>query len=163
MKGIIHIRIDDRLIHGQVATRWSTGLGAGRIMVANDAVAADDMQKGILRMVAPPGIATSIISKEKAATNILAGKYATQKVLMVLKSPMDALDLMDKGLEIKEINVGNMAKREGTVQIKKSISITEEEYKAFKELLNRGVKLTARMVPDEADVLLEGFLNKVSF
>lgn len=163
MKGIIHIRIDDRLIHGQVATRWSTGLGVGRIMVANDAVAADDMQKGILRMVAPPGIATSIISKKKAATNILAGKYATQKVLMVLKNPMDALDLMDKGLEIKEINVGNMAKREGTVQIKKSISITEEEYKAFKELLNRGVKLTARMVPDEADVLLEGFLNKVSF
>lgn len=163
MKGIIHIRIDDRLIHGQVATRWSTGLGVGRIMVANDEVAADSMQKGILRMVAPPGIATSIISKEKAATNILAEKYATQKVLMVLKNPMDALDLMDRGLEIKEINVGNMAKREGTVQIKKSISITEEEYKAFKELLNRGVKLTARMVPDEADVLLEGFLNKVSF
>ena len=163
MKGIVHIRIDDRLIHGQVATRWSTGLGVGRIMVANDAVAADDMQKGILRMVAPPGIATSIISKEKAATNILAGKYATQKVLMVLKNPMDALDLMDKGLEIKEINVGNMAKREGTVQIKKSISVTEDEYKAFKELLNRGVKLTARMVPDEADVLLEEFLNKASF
>ncbi|MGG7178475.1 PTS system mannose/fructose/N-acetylgalactosamine-transporter subunit IIB [Clostridium paraputrificum] len=163
MKGIVHIRIDDRLIHGQVATRWSTGLGVGRIMVANDAVAADDMQKGILRMVAPPGIATSIISKEKAATNILAGKYAAQKVLMVLKNPMDALDLMDKGLEIKEINVGNMAKREGTVQIKKSVSVTEEEYKAFKELLNRGVKLTARMVPDEADILLDEFLSKASF
>ncbi|MGL4106907.1 PTS system mannose/fructose/N-acetylgalactosamine-transporter subunit IIB [Clostridium sp. LP20] len=163
MKGIVHIRIDDRLIHGQVATRWSTGLGVGRIMVANDAVAADDMQKGILRMVAPPGIATSIISKEKAATNILAGKYAAQKVLMVLKNPMDALDLMDKGLEIKEINVGNMAKREGTVQIKKSVSVTEEEYKAFKELLDRGVKLTARMVPDEADILLDEFLSKASF
>ena len=44
MKGIIHIRIDDRLIHGQVATRWSTGLGASRIMVANDEVAVDEMQ-----------------------------------------------------------------------------------------------------------------------
>lgn len=163
MKGIIHIRIDDRLIHGQVATRWSTGLGVSRIMVANDEVAADEMQKGILRMVAPPGISTSIISKEKAATNILNEKYATQKVLMVLKNPMDALDLMDKGLEIKEINVGNMAKRDGTVQIKKSISVTEEEYKAFKELMNRGVKLTARMVPDEADVKLDQFLSKVSF
>lgn len=163
MKGIIHIRIDDRLIHGQVASRWSTGLGASRIMVANDEVELDEMQKGILRMVAPPGIATSIISKEKAATNILAGKYATQKVLMVLKNPMDALDLMDKGLEIKEINVGNMGKRDNTVQIKKSISITEEEYNAFKELMDRGVKLTARMVPDEADVLLDKFLCKASF
>lgn len=163
MKGIIHIRIDDRLIHGQVAARWSTGLGASRIMVANDQVAADEMQKGILRMVAPPGIATSIISKEKAATNILAGKYANQKVLLVLKSPTDALDLMDRGLEIKEINVGNMAKRDNTVQIKKSLSITKEEFEDFKELMNRGVRLTARMVPDESEVLLENFLNKVSF
>lgn len=132
-------------------------------MVANDEVAADEMQKGILRMVAPPGIATSIISKEKAVTNILADKYAAQKVLMVLKNPIDALDLMEKGLEIKEINVGNMAKRDETVQIKKSISITKEEYDAFKELMNRGVKLTARMVPDEADVLLDEFLKKASF
>lgn len=163
MKGIIHIRIDDRLIHGQVAARWSTGLGASRIMVANDQVAADEMQKGILRMVAPPGIATSIISKEKAATNILSGKYANQKVLLVLKSPKDALNLMDRGLEIKEINVGNMAKRDNTVQIKKSLSITKEEFEDFKELMNRGVRLTARMVPDESEVLLENFLSKVSF
>ena len=163
MKGIIHIRIDDRLIHGQVAARWSTGLGASRIMVANDEVAADEMQKGILRMVAPPGIATSIISKKKAATNILAEKYANQKVLLVLKSPKDALDLMDRGLEIKEINVGNMAKRDNTVQIKKSLSITKEEFEDFKELMNRGVRLTARMVPDESEVLLENFLSKVSF
>ena len=160
---IVLLRVDERLIHGQVATRWSTGLGVSRIMVANDEVAADEMQKGILRMVAPPGIATSIISKEKAATNILADKYEAQKVLMVLKNPIDALDLMEKGLEIKEINVGNMAKRDETVQIKKSISITKEEYDAFKELMNRGVKLTARMVPDEADVLLDEFLKKASF
>lgn len=163
MKGIIHVRIDDRLIHGQVATRWSTGLGVSRIMVANDAVANDEMQKGILRMVAPPGIATSIITKETTAKNILAEKYAAQKVLMVLKNPMDAIDLMDRGLEIKEINVGNMAKRDDTVQIKKSVSVTEEEYHAFKTLMDRGVKLTARMVPDEPETLLNEFLSKASF
>ncbi|RDY29383.1 PTS mannose/fructose/sorbose transporter subunit IIB [Romboutsia weinsteinii] len=158
MKGIIHIRIDDRLIHGQVATRWSTGLGATRIMVANDQVAADEMQKNILRMVAPPGIATSIISKETAANNILAGKYATQKVLIVLKNPMDALDLIDRGLEITDINVGNMAKRDDTTQIKKSISVTDEEVKAFKSLMDKGVNLTARMVPDEPETLLSKYL-----
>ena len=158
MKGIIHIRIDDRLIHGQVATRWSTGLGATRIMVANDQVAADEMQKNILRMVAPPGIATSIISKETAANNILAGKYATQKVLIVLKNPMDALDLIDRGLEITDINVGNMAKRDDTTQIKKSISVTDEVVKAFKSLMDKGVNLTARMVPDEPETLLSKYL-----
>ena len=52
MKGFVHIRIDDRLIHGQVATRWSTGLKVNRIMVIDDAVAANDNEKAILRMAA---------------------------------------------------------------------------------------------------------------
>lgn len=160
MKGIIHVRIDDRLIHGQVATRWSTGLGVSRIMVANDEVANDEMQKGILRMVAPPGINTSIIAKDTAVNNILAEKYAAQKVLMVLKNPMDAIYLIEKGLDIKEINVGNMALRDNTTQIKRSISVTKEEIEAFRKLMDMGVKLTSKMVPDEADSLLKDFMDK---
>lgn len=163
MQGIVHVRIDDRLIHGQVAGRWSTGLKVNRIMVPNDAVANDDMQKSILRMVAPTGISTSIISKDKAAENILAGKYANQRVLMVLKNPMDILYLIEKGLDIKEVNVGNIASRENTVQIKKSISITKEEFDAFKKLESLNVKMTAMMVPDEAEVPFANFLNKADF
>lgn len=160
MKGIIHVRIDDRLIHGQVATRWSTGLGASRIMVANDEVAHDEMQKGILRMVAPPGINTSIITKDTAIKNILAEKYAAQKVLMVLKNPMDALYLIENGLDIKSINVGNMAKRDDATQIKRSVSVTKEEVEAFRKLMEKGVEITSIMVPDESPSYLKDFLDK---
>lgn len=80
MKGFVNIRIDDRLIHGQVATRWSTGLRATRIMVIDNDVANDDVQKSVLRMAAPSGISTSIITEEKAITNIKAGKYENQRV-----------------------------------------------------------------------------------
>lgn len=160
MKGIIHIRIDDRLIHGQVASRWSTGLKATRIMVINDEVANDDIQKSVLRMVAPVGISTSIITKEKAVNNISAGKYEGQRVLVVLKSPVDVLNLIESGLDIKEVNVGNMANRKNTVQIKRSVNVTPEEVEAFRELISLGVKLTAKMVPDESDSLLEDFLAK---
>lgn len=160
MKGIIHIRIDDRLIHGQVASRWSTGLKATRIMVINDQVANDDIQKSVLRMVAPVGISTSIITREKAVNNISAGKYDGQRVLVVLKSPLDVLNLIENGLDIKEVNVGNMANRDNTVQIKRSVNVTPEEVDAFRKLLSLGVKLTAKMVPDEADSLLEDFLVK---
>lgn len=160
MKGIIHIRIDDRLIHGQVASRWSTGLKATRIMVINDEVANDDIQKSVLRMVAPVGISTSIITKEKAVNNISAGKYEGQRVLVVLKSPIDVLKLIESGLDIKEVNVGNMANRKNTVQIKRSVNVTPEEVEAFRKLISLGVKLTAKMVPDESDSLLEDFLVK---
>lgn len=158
MNGIVHIRIDDRLIHGQVANRWAAEFRATRILIPNDKVAGDETQKQILRMAAPGGINTSLISVEKAANNINDGKYSSQKVLMVAKSPVDLLRLNDMGVEFSEINVGNMGKRDGAKQIKKSVSILPEEEAAFKELISRGIKITAQMVPDEAAPLLKDLL-----
>ena len=83
MKGFVHIRIDDRLIHGQVATRWSTGLKVNRIMVIDDAVAANDNEKAILRMAAPAGVNTSILPLEKAVANIKNGNYDGQRVMLI--------------------------------------------------------------------------------
>lgn len=158
MQGIIHIRIDDRLIHGQVATRWTAETKATRILIPNDQVAVDDTQKQILRMAAPSGVNTSLITVEKAASNILAGKYASQRVLLVVKSPLDIVRLKQLGLDIKEFNVGNMAKRDNTKQIKRSISITDEEKQAFEQLINDGVKITAQMVPDENAPLIKDLI-----
>lgn len=149
MNGIVHVRIDDRLIHGQVATRWTAELKATRILVPNDEVAVNEVQKQILRMACPDGVNTSLISVDKAIENINAGKYASQKVLVVAKSPIEILHMIENGVDIKVLNVGNMAKRDNARQIKKSISITPEEEQAFKALLAKGIEITAQMVPDE--------------
>ena len=87
MPGIVAIRIDDRLIHGQVVAYWSNSLKLTRIMVANDDVAVDDMRKSVLRMAAPAGIKTSIIPVERAAKQILEGKYAGQRVFLIVNKP----------------------------------------------------------------------------
>ena len=142
MEGIIHIRIDDRLIHGQVATQWTNDLGATRIMAINDEVATNPTLKTVLRMAAPPNVSTSIITRETAVTNIKAGKYTGQKVLVVVKSPFDILYLIDQGLDIKTVNVGNMSARENTEHLRPTISVTPEEKEAFKELLDKGVEIT---------------------
>lgn len=63
MEGIIHVRIDDRMIHGQVATQWSGRLSATRIMVINDAIVNNDMRKSIVRMAAPGNVSTSILGR----------------------------------------------------------------------------------------------------
>lgn len=155
MEGIIHIRIDDRLIHGQVATQWTNELGATRIMVINDMISNDSMQKSVLRLAAPPNVSTSIISRETAYTNISSGKYKGQKVLIVVRSPFDILSLLNMGLDIKKINVGNMSTRENTTHLKATVSVTPEEKAAFKELIDRGVEVTAIMVPSEPKLYLK--------
>ena len=160
MKGIVHIRIDDRLLHGQVVAFWSNSLQISRVMVINDEVANDELQKTFLRMVAPANIRTSILGKETAVKNILNEKYLGQRVMIIVKNPKDILDLMDLGLHIKEVNVGNMAARKDTIQIKRSVSITNDELGNFLQLEKRGVLLTAMMVPDEGKNYLKDYLKK---
>lgn len=155
MEGIIHIRIDDRLIHGQVATQWTNELGATRIMVINDEIAKNDVQKTVLRMAAPPNVATSIISKETAATNIKSNKYRGQKVLIVVKSPVDLVDLINLGLPIKKVNVGNMSVREETRHVRPTVSINPQEEQAFHQLIDQDVEITTIMVPGDNTIYLK--------
>lgn len=157
---IIHVRIDDRLIHGQVAVVWTNTVGANRIMVVNDKAAADDMQKSILRMATPPGIKLSVLTVEKAVTRIKKGRYDNDKVFMVLKSPKDFLKLIREGIEIKQVNVGNMAKTKDTIQIKKTVNITKEDLDVFVQLKEVGVKVTARMLPNEDENNIMDFIKE---
>lgn len=155
MKGIIHIRIDDRLIHGQVAMFWTNELHASRIMVINDEVANNDMQKSLLRMAAPSNVATSIITREKAVENISNDKYDGQRVLIVVKSPVDILYLVEHGLNVTSLNVGNMSGRDNTTSIRQNINVTTEEMAAFEQLLAKGVEITTIMTPNDTKTYLK--------
>jgi Phosphotransferase system, mannose/fructose/N-acetylgalactosamine-specific component IIB len=106
---LIHLRIDDRLIHGQVTVSWSKHVGAQRIVVANDEVAKDEIQKSLLPLAAPPGVEVTISSIEKANKHLEDNK----KTFLLVKNPYDALRLLEDGVEIKEINLGNMGYSEG--------------------------------------------------
>ena len=83
MKGIIHVRIDDRMIHGQVATQLTNQLSANRIMVINNEVANDDVKKAVVRLAAPPNVRTSIITREVAVKNILSVNMKDKKFLLL--------------------------------------------------------------------------------
>lgn len=158
MEGINNVRIDDRLIHGQVATMWTNKLGVNRLMVVNDEVANNKIQKDMLRLATPAGVASSIITTEKALNNIGAGKYKGQNVLLIVKSPVDLLPFVDRGFEFPTINVGNMSRRPETRVLKPNISVNLEEEKAFHVLLDAGIEITTIMTPDDKKTYLKDIL-----
>lgn len=82
---IIGVRIDGRLIHGQVANLWVTKLSITRILVVDDEVAMNTVEKSGLKLATPAGVKLSVLPIEKAAENILAGKYDSQRLLIVAK------------------------------------------------------------------------------
>ena len=155
---IIHVRIDERLIHGQVATVWTNSLGCNRIMVINDEACNSETQKYVLKLATPPSVSLSVLTIEKAVTRIKEGKYDNDKVFVIFKNPKDCVRIMEKGIEIPFINVGNMSTKDGTTSVKKSVNVSKEDVEAFRKLNSLGVKITARMIPNEPDI---NFMNLI--
>ena len=146
---IIGVRIDGRLIHGQVANLWTTKLNITRIMVVDDEVAKNDIEKSGLKLATPPGVKLSVLPIEKAANNILAGKYDSQRLLIIAREPDRLLKLVELGVPIEEINVGNMSQTNETRSITKSINVVDQDVEVFNKLQAKGVRLVAQMFPSD--------------
>lgn len=123
---IIATRIDGRLIHGQVANLWTTTkLNISRIMIIDDAVAQNDIEKQGLKLACPPGVKLSILPIDKAANNIKEGKYDTRRLLIVARRPENFLRLVEYGVSLPEHNVGNMSQTPETRSVTRSINVVE--------------------------------------
>ena len=131
---ILLTRIDNRLVHGQVATQWNSTLGSNLILVANDDVASNTMRQNLMKMAAPAGVATRFFSLQKT-------------IFIVAETPEDVLTLVKGGVPIKKVNIGNMHMSEGKRQVATSVAVNDEDVAAFKELQELGVELEIRRVP----------------
>lgn len=148
MPNILLTRVDNRLIHGQVGVTWVNHLGANLILVANDEVAEDPVQQSLMDMVVPDAIQTRFFSIDKTI-KVIHKAADRQKIFLVCRTPQDALKLVKGGVPIKELNIGNMHFSEGKEQIASTVSVDEDDKKTIRELLDLGIKVEVRRVPDE--------------
>lgn len=141
---IKHLRIDTRLIHGQVAVSWMNHIGAKEIIVCNDVVAHDRIQKMALPMAAR-GTPVKVLTIEE--TIAYAKEHEADTLFVICKFPSDALAVVNSGLEIKEINVGTAAPVQGTKykMITKTIAATEEDAQIYKQLADHFGGLSSRI------------------
>ena len=155
---IVHSRIDERLIHGQVAMVWTNTVSATRIAVVNDEAVKDEMIIAGLKMAKPAGVKLSILSKKKAVEKFNSDVYDNEKVFLITKNLEDMQFLVENNVKTGTVNVGNIAKREGSVQIKKSVYVTQEDIDSIHKLLDIGVSVTAQMIPMESDQSITNYL-----
>ncbi len=155
MPKILLTRIDNRLIHGQVGVTWVNHLGANLIVVVNDEVAKDEIQQNLMEMGVPDSIGTRFFTVQKTI-DVIHRAADDQLIFIVCKTPEDVLKLVEGGVPIKKVNIGNLHFKEGKQQITSTVSIDENDKKAFRKLRDLGVSLEIRRVPDEkveADIL----------
>ena len=133
MPNILLTRIDNRLIHGQVATQWSSYLGANLLLVANDKVAGDPMRQGLMDMAAPAGAQTRYFTIEKTI-NIIGKAADRQLIFIICENPQDVLKLVEGGVPIKKVNIGNMHMAEGKRQVAGVVAVDDADVAAFTKL-----------------------------
>lgn len=146
------VRIDDRLIHGQVATVWAKEANAERIIVCSDEVEKDPIRKQLLLQVGPPGIKVSVVGIDKAIRVYNNPKYEKDTVFLLFVCPQDVLRLVEGGVPIKSVNIGGMAFKTGKTQITKAVSVDESDIEAFKKLNDMGIELEIRPVATDKKV-----------
>jgi PTS system mannose-specific IIB component len=157
---IVLARIDDRLIHGQVATVWSKVTGCDRIIVCDDEVAKDKIRATLLKQVAPPGIKSHVVSIDKAARVCNNPKYEDTKALLLFTNPTSVLRLIEGGVDIKSVNIGGMSFKEGKQQITGAVSVNDEDIESFKKLNEKGIELEIRKVDTDKRVMLMDVLKE---
>jgi len=147
------VRVDDRLIHGQVTVGWRQHLRYTEIWVVDDLVRADPFLPDVLRLSAPDGVSVRVYGVEEAAaawSRAVREPAAGRKVLLLAKQPQSVLVLIEAGLPLSHLNVGNLAARPGSRRAFKAISLTPEHIAALDALAGRGVRITFQLAPEDA-------------
>jgi PTS system mannose-specific IIB component len=156
-----HIRIDNRLIHGQVTVAWVGSIGANHLIVANDEVAADEFQRVLLPQAAR-GVRTSILSIDDTVAHCTSAADG-ENIMVLAKFPTDALRVLEGGVHSAQVNVGNQAPRPGTkfTMVTRSISVTAEDAVTYRRIAELAGGLHSQMMPtDKSDDFLRLLAKK---
>ncbi|MCH4082638.1 MAG: PTS mannose/fructose/sorbose transporter subunit IIB [Coriobacteriaceae bacterium] len=155
---IVMTRIDERLIHGQ-GQLWIRHLGVNTVIVANDAVAEDHMQQTIMKTVVPKSIALRFFTVQKTI-DIISKAAPAQVIFLLVKTPQDALRLVEGGVPIHEINIGNIHNAPGKEKVTRSIFLGEEDKDALREMSRLGVSFNTKTTPSGSDGAAEVDITK---
>ena len=152
---ICMIRMDDRLLHGQVAYAWKADLGYNAVVIASDEASKDDVKKAALKMCCPSDVRLAIRTVEDALKLLKNPKLESLRVLVVMDNPKDLLKLCKQLDEKPRINLGGMTRRENTTELIKAVNATKEDIENLDNVLNLGFSIECRQVPSDRPVAYE--------
>lgn len=157
------LRIDDRLIHGQVAFVWTKHLEVNRIIVANDSVAKNDIQKMSLKMAVPDTIKCSILTLDEAINVLNDPRGKSLKILIVVNNPADARKIIEKVDDVPYVNISNYGLLSRDISAKRKVTdtiyATEDDIEEFNKIFKYGKRVEYQVVPTSPVKSLKGLLK----
>ena len=148
------VRIDDRLIHGQIVLGWARLLKPDRIVVANDRVAKNNWERKFYTSSVPKHIKVSFLTLEETARDLLNNLYKNESVMILFETTKDAYLVVEKGVRFEEINIGGLHHREGANEVLSYVFLTQEDTNLLRELVKQKIRLFAQDIPGNQPTIL---------
>lgn len=148
------VRIDERLIHGQVVAVWLRALGADRIVIVDDATARDEFLREVLVLAAPPGVPVEVHGIEDGAKRCAELAVSTERTIVLLRSPRTALALRKAGVPFDVLNLGGLGAGPGRNRLHKTISVSADELRDLRALEALGTRVEIQIVADDRPIPL---------
>lgn len=153
---ILLTRIDNRLIHGQVGVTWTMTLGANLIIVADDEVANNPLQQQLMEVTAESsGAGVRFFTLEKTI-NVIHKASEKQKIFIICRTPKEVRTLIEGGVPIEEVNVGNMHFSEGKRSINKKVYVDDQDMEDLLAIKHSGVDIYIQDVPGDTKEAIKG-------
>lgn len=157
----LYVRIDDRLIHGQIATAWCSFLNIERIIGIDDKTASNAMLKQIMKMGAPSSVECEVVTKEEAKK--LLKEESSKTTLVVMRFPEDLAAFYEELKGAKQIVVGNVSKKDDSIiAMNLGVSVfhlTQNDCDVLKECVAQGHNVIFKTVPNSNEVSWENFIK----
>ena len=146
---ILLTRIDNRLVHGQVGVTWTSTIGANLLIVVDDEVANDDIQQKLMGMTADTyGFGIRFFSIEKTIA-IISKAAPHEKIFLICRTPATVRKLIEGGVPLKDVNVGNMHFSEGKKQISSKVYVDNHDLDNLQFIKHSGVNIFIQDVPGD--------------
>lgn len=162
MANIVLSRIDSRLIHGQVITKWMKQLNATHILIIDEALSKDPFMAKIYKMAAPPSCKVAIMPV-KEAVEALKKNEGTSRMLILFKDVATALQCWQEGLALKQLQVGGLVGAPGRKVVYHSITLNQQEAEQLTTMQKGGIDVIFQTIPENNPGKLDEVLKNVTF
>lgn len=145
------VRIDDRLLHGQVAYSWKAKFNYQAIVIADDEVDNDEMRKSIIKMAVPSGVKLAIKNINNAIELLNNPKLKSVNVFVIVSNPKSAYDILNGINEKTTLNIGGMMKKDGTREFSKAVFMSDDDISWLDKIYELGIDIDVRQTPNESN------------
>jgi PTS system mannose-specific IIB component len=157
---IVLVRIDDRLVHGQIVQGWLKTIDIDAVLVVSDSAAKDKMQQTLMKMALPNAINLYVKTLKDATTSLKSGDYDKENIMILAVHPSDILYMINEGVKITSLNIGGMHFINGKKQLFKNICVDNEDIENLHRIYSKGVEVESRVLPYDEKSNVMNLLEK---